>query len=237
MLRLLLIVFTLIKSVTVVKAQEETYSNLNLQTSYLYEIPGADLAERYGGNSKFEFKLEYLSTMNYAIYVKGGVRINQNVKEDVFAPIRTEEGFVLGVNGFYADIFGRKRGMDAGLGIDKIWPLQKNFLRTGLSLGYISHWIKVVDDSQSVPQVTGLSGQIYDRFASGMGIEENIQFQYNIERAAFLIGFQLGQFFTTEHRHQIINGAEERRLDLYFGTKITYLLPLYKFNSEETVYY
>jgi hypothetical protein len=221
-------------------AQDQLPRNINLQASYLIEAPGADLAKRYGVNGKFEFKLEYLLSNNLAVYAKAGLRINQNVKEDVLATARTSEGFVFGVNGFYADLFGRKRGYDAGVGLDYLIPLKQHHLRFGIAGMFTTHWVNIVDDSRSVPSVLEEAGQFYDRYASGFGIEENIQYQYNIgrNRAAFLLGFQFGQAFTKEHRYKLIgNGASERRIDLYFGLKATYLLPLYRFDTKETIYY
>ncbi|WP_235298843.1 hypothetical protein [Portibacter marinus] len=237
MYKRLLYLFTILIVSSVVHGQESQGSLLNLQSSYLLEKPGADLAQRFGLNSKFEFKIEYLWHYQYAFYAKGGIRINQNVKEDVFSSIRTNEGFVLGANGFYADVFGRKRGFDIGVGFDYLITAFKQNVRLGIGSSYITHWIKIVDDSQSVPQVVSTSGQFYDRFVSGVGIEENVQFQYNIERAAFLIGIQFGQFFTKEHRFMLNLQNSQRRLDLYYGIKLTYLLPLIKFGTTETIYY
>jgi hypothetical protein len=221
-------------------AQGQKSKNINLQASYLLEVPGADLAQRYGQNSKFEFKLEYLSTANLALYTKGGLRINQNVKEDVLATARTSDGFVIGVNGFYADLFGRQRGYDFGLGVDYLLPIRRQHLRFGFAGVYTAHWVNIVDDSRSVPTILGDAGQFYDRFASGFGIEENLQYQYNIgaNKAALLIGLQFGQAFTREHRYLLIgNGTPERRIDLFFGLKMTYLLPLFRFDTKETIYY
>ncbi|GLR18387.1 hypothetical protein GCM10007940_30030 [Portibacter lacus] len=214
--------------------------NFNLQTSFLIEIPGADLADRYGANNKFEFKLEYASPSLLAYYIKAGLRINQNVREDVLASLRTSDGFLIGVNGFYADVFGRQRGYDIGIGIDKLISIKKQYLRIGLGTSYITHFVKLVDDSQSIPQIIGDSGHYFDRFTSGFGLEENIQYQYNYNnnRAGFIFGFQFGQFFTKEHRYKLLpTGTPERRIDLFFGIKATYLMPIYTFEKGQTIYY
>jgi len=234
----LVVVFTLIS--ICLFSQDDGMHNINLQSSFLYEFPGGDLVKRYGPISKFEFKTEYLSNRNFAFYFKAGVRINQNVKEDILASTRTSEGFVIGVNGFYADVFGRKRGYDLGLGWDKLVAIKSQFLRFGIAATYTTHWINFVDDSRSVPQIEGLSGHFYDRFVSGFGIEENLQFQYNTSsnRAGFLLGLQIGQAFTTEHRYELLGeDAKKMRLDLYYGIKLTYLLPLYTFSTKKTIYY
>lgn len=234
------LLFVLIILSLSLSAQTQRSKNINLQASYLFEVPGADLARRYGPNSKFEFKLEYFTAKNYTVYTKGGLRVNQNVKEDVLASARTSDGFVIGVNGFYADLFGRKRGFDFGIGGDYLFPVKDQQLRFGIAGVYTAHWVNIVDDSQSVPLVLDEAGQYYDRFASGFGIEENLQLQYNIgrDKAAILLGLQFAQSFTKEHRYLLIgNGTSERRLDLYLGFKVTYLLPLFRFDMEETIYY
>ena len=222
------------------RAQANTNRSINLQASYLVEVPGADLADRYGLNGKFEFKLEYLTDANIAVYGKAGMRINQNVKEDVLASARTSDGFVIGVNGFYADLFGRKRGIDGGIGLDYLIPVSKNDLRFGLAMVYTTHWVNIVDDSRSVPIILEESRQFYDRFVSGFGIEENLQYQFNIgsNKAALLLGLQFGQSFTREHRYLLIGeNTPSQRLDLYFGLKATYLLPLFRFETKETIFY
>ena len=221
---------------------QDNKSQINLQSSYLIEVPGGDLADRFGLNSKFEFRLEYLKN-SWAIYAKSGLRIGENVKEDVLAPLRTSEGFVTGVNGFYADLFGRKRGFDYGIGIDKILKVAKNSnhsFRFGIAAIKAHHWIRIADESKSVPQILGDYSQLYDHFVSGLGIEENIQFQYNSKNnnAAFIVGLQFQQIFSKEHRQQLIQSkTSSKRNDLYFGLKLSYLLPLFNFDQAETIYY
>lgn len=217
-------------------------SNFNLQSSYLAELPGGDLDERFGVNSKFEFKLEYLTTSRWAFYLKSGLRIGEQVEKDVFSSLRTEEGFIVGVNGFYADLFGRKRGFDFGLGIDKLINISsknEHQIRLGIAGIKAHHWIRIVDESQTVAQVLEPYSQLYDHFVSGYGLEENLQFQYNSKsgNAAFLIGLQMQQIFGREHRAQWITEASKNRTDLYFGVKLSYMLSLYTFSGEKTIYY
>lgn len=237
----LLFCFLIVSSVM---AQDEKISNINLQSGYIAELPSGDLSERYGANSHFEFRLEYLKNSSYAFFLKGGIRIGEQVNEDVLSSIRTENGFVLGVNGFYADVFGRKRGFDIGIGADKVFTVFKNdkfdhFLRIGGAVVRANHWIKLVDDSQAVPQILENYSELYDRYVSGWGIEENITFQYNTasNNAAFLIGIQCSQNFTKEHRAQYLKVGKANRLDLYFGVRAAYLLPLYGLSQGKTVYY
>ncbi len=237
-LRAVAILFMLI-NINLVSAQ---VSNVNLQTSYLLETPAGDLSQRFGYNNKFEFRVEFLSASKWALYLKSGLRLGDKVEEDVLAPIRTKDGFVIGVNGFYADVFGRKRGFDYLIGIDKLLPLNvlggENDLRFGVAGGRAQHWIRIADDSRTVPQILDDYAALYDHYSRGWAIEENIQFQYNTKsnNAAFLIGFQFQQLFANETRSNLI-GSKSTRIDLYSGIKLTYLLPLYTFSGEKTVYY
>lgn len=225
-------------------SQSDFRSSINIQPSYLVEIPGGDLAKRFGVNNKFEGKIEYLHKYNYAFYIKSGLRLGEKVNDDVLATLRTSDGFVIGVNGFYADIFGRKRGIDIGLGIDKLIPVnftksETHHLRIGIAGMYMHHWIRLVDDSRSVPQIIDAYALLYDRYTAGFALEENIQFQYNVNKdnSSFLLGIQFAQGFTRDYRSNFID-ALTNRVDLYFGLKISYLLPLYHFGDrEETIYY
>ncbi len=227
------------------QAQTVLNSNINLQSSYLFEIPGGDLNDRFGVNNKFEFKLEYLTPHSFGFYLKTGLRLGDVVKEDVLTNLRTQTGNVVGVNGYYADIFGRKRGFDIGIGVDKLIPVSilgtKNHqIRFGLSLVNAHHWIRLIDESKSVPQILGEYQQVYDRYVSGMGVEENLNFQYNSKskNASFIFGLQFQQIFGKEHRIKFINDSDKaNRKDLYFGLKLSYLLPLYSFDKSSTIYY
>lgn len=230
-------------SLSHVDAQSTETSNVNLQSAYLFEIPIGKLADRYGVNNKFEFKLEFLSKNQWAFYLKSGLRFGDRVKEDALAPLRTKEGYVIGANGFYADVFGRKRGFDYAFGIDKLIPLDtyiksNHQIRIGLAIIRTAHWVKLIDDSQSVTQILGKYSNLYDRYTSGFGIEENVQFQYNTKanNAAFLIGLQLSQSFTTEHRATHL-GLDQNRIDMYLGAKLSYLLPLYTFSDQKSIFY
>lgn len=209
--------------------------NINLQVNFIPEIPLGSVSNRFGYNQQFSIQLEYLQQYKWSYFLTGAVRLGDKVKQDVLAPLRNNEGYISGVNGYYADIFGRKRGYEYGIGGSYLQEIGKHHLRFETSVIQLGHWIRIVDDSRSVPQVTNEYAKLYDQFTSGFGIRESFLYQLNIneDRSSIIIGVQSSQAFTRNHRAL----GNSRSWDIYLGLRVGYLLPLFRFDDGETIYY
>ena len=211
-----------------------------------YDIPMADLADRFGGNINFHMGLERLSASNWIISTDFTYRFGSDVKEDVLAGFRLPTGQFLATDGLPADAFLRSRGASLKIGIGKIIGLHTKSPQSGIRLdigaGIMSHYIRVQDENQAINQIFGPYENAYDRLTRGFAITEYIGYQYlsTDGNLNFNIGFEFNQAFTSGVRSVDFTTNElspTGRKDFLSGLKVTWLIPLYSDSEGEQIYY
>ena len=211
-----------------------------------YDIPMADLAERFGGNLNFHMGFERLSASNWIISTDFTYRFGSDVKEDVLAGFRLPTGQFLATDGLPADAFLRSRGASLKLSIGKVIGLHAKSPQSGIRIdiggGIMSHYIRVQDENQAIDQVFDIYKDVYDRLTRGFAITEYIGYQY-LSTDGFLnfnIGFEFNQAFTSGVRSVDFTTGElspTGRKDFLSGMKLTWLIPLYSDSKGEQIYY
>jgi hypothetical protein len=204
------------------------------------QLPAADLAKRFGPNMSVGINYYYKTNKNWLLgldgnYIFGGTK---NVKEDVVSNLRTPEGSITNSDGNFAAIRLTENGWNVTLTIGKIFPkyLSVNpnsgimFL---LGAGYMQHKINIFDIERKVPQLQGEYKKGYDRLTAGPSLKEFIGYLYlsNNRLANFYGGFEFYQGFTKSLRPYNFDQAvadNKLRLDLLFGFRIGWILPIYK---------
>jgi hypothetical protein len=210
-------------------------------------LPGGDLADRFGVSSQFglmaDYKFdkgEWFSGINFNYYY------GSQVKEDVLSTLRTEQGFIIGINGELASVFLRQRGYYLGLTGGKVFhfkdPNYRSGIRLGLGVGVMRHWMRLLDDTNSVPQIKNDYKAGYDRLTGGLQLQENIGYQIisNNHRLNFILGFEFSQGFTNSLRDvQFDTGYTSfpNRLDLRYAITFTWTLPFYLNQNPADIYY
>ena len=220
---------------------------LGYHLSYGYELPGGDLADRFGGNFNVGTGLQLALNSNWILGLEGQYLFGMQVKTDVLAPLRSPEGFILANDGAPADITLRQRGWWLGASLGKLISLSKinprAGLRVSLGVGLLQHKIRIQDDPQAfVPQLTDELKKGYDRMSNGLALKQFIgyqQFSLN-RRINFYAGFEFTQAFTQNRRSWNIDEMrreETARIDLLYGFRVGWILPFYLVEKGETIYY
>jgi len=210
-----------------------------------YNVPAGDLGDRFGNHSEISVGLEYqLSPSKWVFSFETDFLFGSSVKEDVLAPLRLENGLILGNDSEYANIFLRQRGVHMGLMVEKT-VLANDIgrgLRLGAGVGLLNHFIRIQDDSRSVPQVAGRYKKGYDRNTRGFALKE--RFSYNFvsdsKRVNFSLGFEFTQGFTKNTRAINFDTAlpdTENRIDLIYALNLKWLLPLVNSSGDEEIFY
>lgn len=230
---------------------QETPANtggaLLVPLSYAYQLPGADLSDRFGGNFSLGGGLEYLTAKQHWFFgLQGQFLFGSTVKPDVLAELRTPEGYIYGNNKSVADIQLRERGFYAGAHIGKLVPLSaanpRSALRLSFGAGLLQHKIRIQDDPvASVPQLEGEYKSGYDRLSNGLSLKQFIGYQLLGEegRINFYAGLEFIQGFTRSRRDfqfDLRSAPEEERFDLLFGLRVGWILPFYLRKAEEVYY-
>lgn len=214
---------------------------------YGFDIPGGDLAENFGLNLEVGTKFSYmLKNNNIHFGLKASYIFGDTVKQDVLANLRDENGFIIGVNGTYAQVKLRQRAYEVGAFISKIFPVSKKNLRSGiridLGLNYLRHWIRLQDDYNTIAQFDEPYNEGYDRLTSGFAINEFIGYHYMSKnrKLNFYGGFDLVQGFTTgkrEYDYATQSTWTDQRMELLYGIKVGLILPIFMEARPEDIFY
>lgn len=207
------------------------------------QLPAGDMADRFGANGNFGGGAEWISRNNFILGLEGHYIFGSKVKEDPLAILRTPEGDIIGGNQLVADVALRERGYYIGGLIGKLFPVgtERSGIRVSLGAGMLRHWIRLQDNSSSVPQITGDYAKGYDRLTGGLMLQQFVGWQHlsTNRRSNWMIGLEFGQGFTESLRSwdfTAMRKLDEKRTDLRFGLRLTWTLPFYM-SGAENIYY
>lgn len=227
---------------------QNTGSGLLFDFSYGVHLPGGDLSDRFGTNFSPGLSVGYITDQkNWILSLQSSFQFGSEVKTDVLANLRTEEGYIIANDRAVADIQLRERGFYLGLSIGKIIGLSSGNYRSGLRLdvgaGLLQHQIRIQDDPvRTVAALTGDYRKGYDRLSNGPALRQFIGYQLlsKDRRANFFAGVELIQGFTQSRRNFDFSTREtdrEKRLDLLSGFRVGLTLPFYIGQSPDEIFY
>ncbi|MBI1223981.1 MAG: hypothetical protein GC192_01975 [Bacteroidetes bacterium] len=252
----LISVFCLINSLVVGQSRhrqiyEQPRSNegsvLLLNFSYGGMVPGVDMAERFGKNFLAGVCADYYTKNNWILGIQGDFLFGKIVKTDVLANLRGESGFVYADDGGIADIKLRERGIQLSGHVGKVFAFSEKNKRSGLRVtvggGFLGHKIKIQDEPQVyVSSISNDYSKGYDRLANGFCLTEFIGYQFiaNNRLINFSIGTEFTQGFTEGRRSFNFDTRSpglEKRLDLLYGFRLTWTLPLFIGENPDEISY
>ncbi|MBR9922664.1 MAG: hypothetical protein GYB31_17675 [Bacteroidetes bacterium] len=225
--------------------KEEPVITYNI--SYGPQLPAGDLANRFGWNSSIGMDVEYISSSNWIFGVGGYFMFGNNVKENTIEFLYSPDTLLYAETGEPAFIGLRERGFYAGAHIGKLIPIQSKRARTGLRLilgsGLLQHKIRVQEDATVfVGQIAGDYKKGYDRLTNGLAFNQQIGWQYmsRNNRINFFIALEATEAFTQNRRSWNIDQMAvdtESRLDMLFGLRINWILPVFEPGTGDSDYY
>lgn len=240
-------IFGLQVSLVAQNAAKNSGDILGFHFSVGANLPGGDLDERFGMSSHFGLmsdyrfeKGEWYSGLYFNYYY------GSQVHEDVLSNLRTSQGFIIGINNELASVFLRQRGYSFGITGGKLFhfkdPNVRSGIRLGLGGGITRHWVRLLDDTNSVPQIKNDFKAGYDRLTGGFELKETIAYQImsNNHRLNFILGFELSQGFTKSLRDVQFDTGQTQfkdRLDLRYAVNFTWTLPFYLEQDPSEIYY
>jgi hypothetical protein len=96
--------------------------------SYMVQIPGKDMANRYGVNSNIGGSFMLKLKSNFILDINANYIFGNNLNGDaisIFDSIKTTNNFLINENGEYAKVIVSERGYFIGGRIGKIFPLKE----------------------------------------------------------------------------------------------------------------
>ncbi len=222
-------------------------SVLLMNFSYGGQFPGADLGDRFGKNFLAGIGADYYTKNNWIIGLQGDFLFGKIVKTDVLANLKGETGFVYADDCGIADIKLRERGLHLSAHFGRVFAFSEANKRSGLRVtiggGFLQHKIRIQDEPQVyVSSVSKSYRKGYDRLTNGFALSEFVGYQFiaNNRLVNFSIGAEFIQGFTQGRRSfnfDTRSSGLDKRLDLLYGFRLTWTLPLFIGENPDEISY
>jgi hypothetical protein len=236
--RLFFILFVLLSGLlkAQVSVKDSSIYTPYIGISYGYYMPSGDLANRFGNNSAVQLDVGFKLRSNWTIGLNGSYFFGRGVKESLFDSISTSSGSVVGKDGTYSDIRLYERGFTIAGTVGHLFTFKRPNPNSGilldLGVGFMQHKIRIETIGNTTPQLTKEYKKGYDRLSNGLMLSENLGYLYlsNNRLVNFYIGFECMQGFTQSRRSWDFDKMSQdtkKRLDIMYGGRIAWILPLY----------
>ncbi|CAN5259996.1 hypothetical protein BH09BAC1_BH09BAC1_27220 [soil metagenome] len=214
---------------------------------YSYQLPLADMADRFGGNSAIGGMLGYKNGKNWMFGVEGSYLFSNNVKDfGQLENVSLGGNVLIRTDGRLESVFLVERGYTVEGFLGKVIAFKKPNVNSGivlkLGLGTIGHKIRMVADKEYLPQIAGNYQKGYDRLTSGLLVTPFLGYQYMSlnKRINFYAGVELHVGFTKGRQawnFDTNTPGDARRTDMLIGFKGGYVITRYVAHTEKYYYY
>jgi hypothetical protein len=226
--------------------EDSTISIAMVDVSYAFQVPGGDLAKRFGNSSALGLNFQYKTKSNWLFGVGGSFIFGADIKEDtILKAIATTGGTIITNVGTGAEVYQYERGYMLTGSIGKIIPAFGPNKNTGFIIsvggGFINHKIRIEVADNNVYALSKDYKTGYDRKTNGPCITEFIGYRYmgNRKLLNFFVGVEAMQGFTQNRRPYNFDqmGTDNtKRVDMLYSFKFGWVLPLYR-RDPGTYYY
>jgi hypothetical protein len=215
-----------------------------------FDIPAADMAKRFGVSYRIGPAVLYKTNSNWLIGAKFDFIAGSVIKQDSLM-INITDRYSAHSGNLYEFINNGgerigipvyERGYAVGLQVGKIIALSKHAPDNGITLlttvGFLQHKINIYDKDKSVSQLSTSLLKGYDRLTNGAFVEEYVG--YIFFSKSKLLNFTLGLdalFGFTQGRrdylYDVMRTDNAQRLDILFGIRGGWFIPIFKRKSED----
>ncbi len=215
---------------------------------YGYQLPGADMASRFGTNSVVGPGFMLKNAHNWIIGAEYDFLFGNNVKntKEIFKHLLNSDGNIINGDGVPGGVGTFERGHLFMAKFGKLIPVASPNPNSGffmtLGIGYIYHKIRIELADENVPQLKGDYKRGYDRLSGGFAMNEAIGYMLFGDSRLFNlhIAFEFTQAFTHSYRDfnfDTRSSDKSQRIDLLFGMRFSWMIPFRKRLPREFYYY
>ncbi len=230
------------------RVRDSSFTIPSFAIHYAYQLPGGDLSNRFGGNHNAggEFMVKLRS--GFILGIDGSYLFGTEVKNEdsYFHAIRNDHGYVIDGDGQYAEVHLYERGLQVFIfgGYQfNFWSPNPNsgpFIQLGA--GFLQHYVRIENPGNTAPQILGEYSKLYDRLSNGFSTSQMIGYRYmgNRNLANLYIGFEFTQAWTKSRRAYNADDMRQNtdtHLDLLYGIKVGWIIPLYGRAPKDFYYY
>lgn len=214
---------------------------------YTAQFPFGSMGDRFGFNNLFGFAIHYKMKKNWMIGVEGNFLFGTRVRESyVLDNISTYTGKHISQNNDLISVRPQEQGFNLKVNVGKVVPFSEKFPDAGLlfmtGFGMLQHKIAINVRETSLPQLNKTYRKGYDRLCNGPVLSQFIGGIF-MERKRFISAYAGLQFdigFTENRRNYdfyTMGKLSEKRLDMFLGIKVGWIIPYFLQASEKEFYY
>jgi len=244
MLRKIILSFVILQFIV-----HQTFSQVSVKDSsivapmiyatYAYQLPGGDLAKRFGGNSSIGGGFMVKTRSNWLFAAEGNYLFGGTVKngDSLLKNIADSNGYVINANGYYAEIGFAETGYNVMGKFGKLFPVLSPNPNSGplimVGAGYLKNKIKIHDGDNTAPQLQGDYKKGYDRLNTGLVLSGTLGYLYMSDSRLinFFVGLEFMQSWTKYRRARNFDTGKQDNSSLssqFYGVKVKWIIPLYK---------
>jgi hypothetical protein len=215
--------------------------------SYAAQIPGGDLAKRFGFNSNVNINIAFKTKKNFIWGADFGFIFGNELKGgSPLDSISTHaDHLIIDQNGEYPSIRIYERGFLSSAWIGKLFPVlspnpNSGFV-TSIGLGWLEYHYRIEDIGNNSPQLAGALKKGYDRLTAGPAVSGYIGYTYlsNKRMVNFFFGLEFTEGVTYGLRaydYELERKDNSQHLDQLYGIRAGWILPLYPALPREFYY-
>lgn len=207
-----------------------------------------DLAKQTGFLNHIGFLGGYKTNQNYFWGIEGNYIFGRDVRMDgLFDGIVDSYGNITDMNGDIAKVGVYSRGFNANLAFGKVIPIFNSNVNSGLMLhggvGILAHKLRIESQDQVIPSIELKYKKGYDRLAMGPNFHQFIGYTFMANRGLinFYGGFYIQEGLTKNRRTIFFDQPDipvstKTMIDIQYGFKLGWLIPIYKRMPKEFYY-
>ena len=208
-------------------------------------VPAGDLAERFGPDLNLGGSFFFKTKSNWIFGAESNYFFGRNVKEDVLLQLKNSDGTITDNEGYPADLRVTERGLGVHVTGGKLFNLLSPNPNSGLMVsiggGYLQSKIKLYDAQRKIAAVKGELAYGYDRLSNGLSLTQFVGYLFLSENRLLNLyfGMEAYQAFTASLRKLNYDTGlpdTKKRLDMLYGLRFGWILPLYKKKPNEFYY-
>ncbi len=245
-----LFVLLMMSSALHVLAQRNVRDSLvfspHISFTYSYQVPGGDMATRFGTNSSVGLNFHVKTKKNVFYGIEANYLFGTNVSEfGLMSNLLTSANEILSTSGEISEVLIQQRGWIFTLNGGKLFPIRKSNVNSGIllkgGLGYMQHKIRLETQLHTVTQLEDEYAKGYDRLTSGLAFSQFAGYYHmsNTRLTNFYVGFEAFQGITRGRRSWNFDTQmrdDALRTDLLFGLRAGWVIHIYKRTGRDFYY-
>jgi hypothetical protein len=199
-----------------------------------------DLAKRYGFLNHIGGLAGYKTNKNWFWGVEGNFIFGNQIRlTNLFDHLVDSFGNITDQNGDIGKVMLYARGFNVNLSVGKVIPVFRDNQNSGIFIhagsGFLLHKLRVETQDHVIPTLELEYRKGYDRLATGINTHQFLGYAFLSDRGSlnFYTGFYAMQGFCRDRRTIYFDQPEipvdqSLRLDMTYGLKLGWFIPIYK---------